>query len=102
MSDLDFAHCPFQGIKSMIPHYLRGKEPRVATGGVYTWSTVAFGLAADAMMHLRERKNGGLMIEMVLGDGYAFMDAVRLGTLPNREASFSVLYDRIHMSNVTD
>lgn len=42
-----------------------------------------------------------LKIEIIVGDGFAAMDAVHLGTIA-RQPEFPNTFDRIHASNVPD
>lgn len=83
---------------------MRAERPELKAGGIYEWSVTFFGLVADGMRRLRERKEvgkGGLMMEMMATDGYAYMDGLRMGTV-ERKKEFPVMFDRIHASNVPD
>ncbi|KDQ18535.1 hypothetical protein BOTBODRAFT_185105 [Botryobasidium botryosum FD-172 SS1] len=101
MCHVENCHCPFEGVKSMLPDYLGYKCPAEVQDCIYRFSAVFFGLVADGMERLRARKSGGLKIEVMRADGYAAMDGIRMRTL-SRDETFPVLFDRIHASNVPD
>lgn len=67
---------------------------------LYDYSAAFFGEAAEAV-HRLSRFERGLMIELVVGEGFAKVDAIHLGTL-QRGLDFPVLYDRVQTSNVPD
>jgi hypothetical protein len=87
--------CPFMGGIRMFPQIFEHLKPKKS--GLYNISAQFFQLAAQGIGKLR----GVLKLEVILGDGYAVMDAIRLKTLTRRD-SFPVLFDRIHASNVPD
>ncbi|KDQ18534.1 hypothetical protein BOTBODRAFT_28921 [Botryobasidium botryosum FD-172 SS1] len=101
MTPMQFCHCPFQGVRRMLPDYLGYECPAELQDCIYHFSEVFFGLVADGMERLRARKSGGLKIEVRHADGYAALDGIRMRTLSRNEA-FPVLFDRIHASNVPD
>lgn len=90
----------------LLSETFKAERPKMKSGGIYDWSVVFFGLVADGMSKLREGggpgKDGGLKLEFVLGDGYAFMDDVRMGSRTGRKETFPTSFDRIHSSNVPD
>jgi len=102
-SPVPLSHCPFTGSLDLLNlAYFEEERPKDReTDIIYSWSEAFFNLVVDGMERLRARKNGGLMIEVVMEDGYAFMDELRMGTAIRR-AEFPKSFDRIHSSNVPD
>lgn len=66
-------------------------------GGLYSVSSRFFWLVAAGFRKMKSH----LKIEVILGDGFAVMDEIRMETL-TRSENFPVLFDRIHASNVPD
>lgn len=101
-SDNDYGHDPFLGVQKLFTDlHMEPARPQAKTGHAYIWSERFFGLAADGFAQLRKLGPQALKLEMVLADGYAWMDRVKLGAA-SRKDGFPNSYDRIHASNVPD
>ncbi|KAF9055371.1 hypothetical protein BDZ89DRAFT_1055971 [Hymenopellis radicata] len=88
---------PFKTCTAFFPEGLERLANSRNSGGLYSISAGFFSYTAIGLKKLR----GHLKIEMILGDGYAILDDIRLKTL-TRSQDFPVLFDRIHASNVPD
>ncbi|KAF9055355.1 hypothetical protein BDZ89DRAFT_1055951 [Hymenopellis radicata] len=66
-------------------------------GTLYQITSDCFWRIGQGFKKLRDR----FTLEVILGDGFAVMDGIRLKTF-SRSAKFPLLYDRIHASNVPD
>ncbi|KAF9055350.1 hypothetical protein BDZ89DRAFT_1055943 [Hymenopellis radicata] len=88
---------PFSGCKELFSQELSHLTGSPDRGGLYSISSRFFWLTAMGFKKLQDC----FKIEVILGDGYAVMDDIRLKTL-TRPSEFPVLFDRMHASNVPD
>lgn len=101
-SKKDWTYDPFEGAQKLFADpNMASVRPKGGPGCLYVWSETFFSLVADGLGRLRQLGSGSLKLELVLADGYAWMDGVRFGTILGRDG-FPVTYDRIHTSNVPD
>lgn len=81
-------------------HAKQVEPPHETSYSLYDYSAAFFGEAAEGIRRM-SRFDGGLIIEMVVGEGFAMADAIILDTL-QRGSGFPTQYDRVHFSNVPD
>ncbi|KAJ7586341.1 hypothetical protein C8J56DRAFT_103668 [Mycena floridula] len=89
---------PFRGTLAMVSGFIPHFASVFTVPGAYIYgiSATFFSLAATGFGKMKE----ALKIEVVLGDGYEFMDRIRLKTI-SRPTSFPIAFDRIHGSSVS-
>jgi hypothetical protein len=91
----DRGHNPFEFGKDIIKCFDLSAD-LVKTDGLYASGKIFFTSVAVSLAELR----GHIFVETQLGDATQLMEDIRLGLAKNRESSWPVLYDYVHMSNV--